>query len=84
MDEDARVVAAPCHDPIQAKRITKEYPKNCVAVNSISFAVEKKQIFGLLGPTGAGKSTLFNILTANVNREAGSVCLLGHDIDGSN
>ena len=34
-----------------------------VAVNSLSFEVEKGEIFGISGPNGAGKSTLFNVIT---------------------
>ena len=44
-----------------------------VAVNDLSFAVEKGEIFGLLGPNGAGKSTIMNILTGYLSATQGTV-----------
>jgi ABC-type multidrug transport system ATPase subunit len=43
--------------PIVIDHMKKSYGAK-VAVNNLSFAVEKKQCFGLLGPNGAGKTTL--------------------------
>ena len=45
---------------ITLNNITKTYNKGTVlAVDDVSFSVEKGEIFGLIGPDGAGKSTIF-------------------------
>jgi len=43
-----------------------------VAVDQVSFKVEKGEIFGFLGPNGAGKTTLFKMITGEENPDAGS------------
>jgi ABC-2 type transport system ATP-binding protein len=50
------------------------------AVNEISFAVKPGEIFGLLGPHGAGKSTLIRMLTTLMAPTAGSATVAGADI----
>ncbi|KAL4459528.1 hypothetical protein ABPG74_018141 [Tetrahymena malaccensis] len=60
-------------DPISARNISKQYDNQYLAINGISFGVQKKQIFGLLGPNGAGKTTTFNILTAKDKSSSGYV-----------
>lgn len=45
---------------IEVKNLTKRYGKH-LAVDNLSFTVEKGQIYGFLGPNGAGKSTTMNI-----------------------
>ncbi|RLD23941.1 MAG: ABC transporter ATP-binding protein [Bacteroidetes bacterium] len=50
------------------------------AVKDISFTVEKGELFGLIGPDGAGKSTLFRILTTVLLADSGTVLFDGHDV----
>lgn len=64
---------------IEVKNLVKQYG-NHLAVNSISFTVEKGKIYGLLGPNGAGKSTTMNIITGCLAATSGSVTVDGHDI----
>ncbi len=52
-----------------------------VALDDVSFDVERGTIFGLLGPNGAGKSTLINILAGLVNKTGGTATIWGFDID---
>ncbi len=47
---------------IVVKNINKSY-EEVKALNNISFSVEKGELFGIIGPDGAGKTTLFRILT---------------------
>src|SRR4029079_4560622 len=53
-----------------------------VAVNRVSFSVQRGEIFGLIGPNGAGKTTLFNVLTGLTERFEGRVTFRGEDISG--
>ena len=50
---------------ITVSNISKSY-KNVLALQNISFEVKPNEIFGLIGPDGAGKTTLFRILTTLV------------------
>jgi ABC-2 type transport system ATP-binding protein len=52
---------------------------NLVAVDALSFTVQRGEIFGLLGPNGAGKTTAINLLTGLLRRDSGEVRVLGHD-----
>ncbi|MFQ5739424.1 MAG: ATP-binding cassette domain-containing protein [Acidobacteriota bacterium] len=49
------------------------------ALKNVTFSVEKGQIFGLLGPNGGGKTTLFRILCTLLVPDTGSVRIAGHD-----
>jgi len=64
---------------IKVEGLTKRYART-VAVNDISFEVEKGQIVGFLGPNGAGKTTLISIICGIVNPTEGSVQADGFDI----
>jgi len=68
---------------IDCKNVTKAFGKNTV-LKSVSFAIPKGQIFGLLGPSGAGKTTLIKILTNQLKFEGGTVQILGKDVDKLN
>lgn len=51
-----------------------------MAVDGLSFTVEKGQIYGFLGPNGAGKSTTMNIMTGYIAASNGTVRINGFDI----
>ena len=51
-----------------------------VAVDGISFAVERGEAFGLLGPNGAGKTTTLRVLTTVLPADGGSAAVAGHDV----
>jgi branched-chain amino acid transport system ATP-binding protein len=51
-----------------------------VAVNEVSFAVTKGEIFGLIGPNGAGKTTTFNLMTGLIPASSGQMLHEGTDI----
>ena len=57
---------------LEVKDITKKYD-DMVAVNGISFNVEKGEIFGLVGPNGAGKSTTINMITGLLVPDSGKI-----------
>jgi len=64
---------------IDVSNLTKSYP-GVLAVDALSFKVEKGQIVGFLGPNGAGKSTTMRILTCFLAPTSGSAKLAGFDV----
>ena len=54
--------------------------KTVVALHDVSFAVEPGELFGLIGPDGAGKSTLFRILTTLMLADSGSASVDGFEV----
>lgn len=63
---------------IEVSNLTKRY-RDAVAVDDVSFRVEKDTITGLLGRNGAGKTTVMSILTAQNIATAGSVRIFGEE-----
>lgn len=63
---------------ITVEKIAKRFG-NKTALNQIQFNVDKGEIFGFLGPSGAGKTTLINILTGQLKADEGTTQLLGKD-----
>lgn len=64
---------------IEVRNLTKRFGGH-LAVDNLSFTVEKGQIYGFLGPNGAGKSTTMNIMTGYLGATSGQVIIDGHDI----
>jgi ABC-2 type transport system ATP-binding protein len=64
---------------IQVQNISKSY-KDSLAVASISFDVKEGELFGLIGPDGAGKTTLFRILTTLLLANEGTATVAGFDV----
>ncbi len=65
--------------PITVQNIEKSYDK-VEAVKGISFEVSGGELFGLIGPDGAGKTTLFRMLTTLLKPDAGTAFVLGLDV----
>ncbi|BAZ02405.1 ABC transporter-related protein [Tolypothrix tenuis PCC 7101] len=61
---------------IEVEALQKRYGK-LVAVKGIDFAVKQGEIFGLIGPDGAGKTTTFHILGGVMEASAGNIQILG-------
>jgi ABC-2 type transport system ATP-binding protein len=64
---------------IQVQNLTHRYGDR-IALSNVSFEVKKGEIFGLLGPNGGGKSTLFRILSTMMVPTEGRAVLGGHDV----
>ena len=64
---------------IEVKNLVKRY-ENHIAVDQLSFTVDKGQILGFLGPNGAGKSTTMNIITGYISATEGTVKVNGIDV----
>ncbi|HTB10158.1 MAG TPA: ATP-binding cassette domain-containing protein [Bryobacteraceae bacterium] len=64
---------------IKVEGLTKRYARN-IAVDNISFEVEKGQIVGFLGPNGAGKTTTMRVLTCFMPPTSGVATVAGYDV----
>lgn len=63
------------------QNISKTYNKGKItAVNNISFSVEKGELFGLIGPDGAGKTSIFRMLTTLLLPDEGNASVTGFDV----
>jgi ABC-2 type transport system ATP-binding protein len=64
-----------------AKNIVKTYEKGSIkALKDISFEVEEGELFGLIGPDGAGKTSLFRVLTTLLLADSGTASVDGFDV----
>ena len=61
---------------IKADNLTKRYG-NTIALDDVSFEVQKGETFGLLGPNGAGKTTAIKLLCGLLKPDGGKVTLDG-------
>jgi NitT/TauT family transport system ATP-binding protein len=72
-------------DPIiRFREVTKAFPRpdgggQFVAVDRLSFEIAKGEIVAVLGKTGCGKSTMFNLLAGLIEPTSGAVAVTGHD-----
>ena len=66
-------------DAIEIDRMSKSYGR-LRAVNGISLSVRQGEIFGLIGPDGAGKTTLFRMMTTLMLPDSGGGRICGLDI----
>ncbi|MBL7994729.1 ABC transporter ATP-binding protein [bacterium] len=64
---------------IVVKNLTKKYG-GVIAVNALTFSVEKGELFGFIGPDGAGKTSLFRILTTLLLPDAGEASVNNLDV----
>ena len=64
---------------ISISNISKSY-KNVKALQDISFEIKEGELFGLIGPDGAGKTTLFRILTTLLFADEGNATVAGYDV----
>lgn len=69
----------PAGQAIVADGLTRRFG-DCLAVDRVSFAVDRGEIFGFLGPNGAGKSTTTRMLTGFIPATNGKAYIAGYDI----
>lgn len=63
---------------IESEKICKQFG-NTRALENISFSIDQAEIFGFIGPDGAGKTTLFRIITTLLLPDSGTMKVLGKD-----
>ncbi|MDY4511077.1 ABC transporter ATP-binding protein [Streptococcus hyovaginalis] len=64
---------------IEVTQLSKSF-NGSLALDNISFSLDKGQIFGFLGPSGAGKTTTINILTGQLRADSGGATIFGKDV----
>jgi len=67
---------------VEVRELRKQYdpPEGVLAVDAVSFAIEKGEIFSLLGPNGAGKSTTISMLSCLLKPTDGDAFVCGHSV----
>ena len=64
---------------VAVEGLTKRFAGS-VALDRVSFTVAPGELFGFIGPDGAGKTTLFRILVTLLEPDAGRATVLGRDV----
>ena len=64
---------------IEFNNVSLSY-ENRLILDNLSFKINEGQIFGMLGPNGVGKSTIFNLITGLINPNAGKIKITGQDV----
>ena len=64
---------------VTVENITKRYG-DTVALDGVSFEVEPGELFGIIGPDGAGKTSLFRIIATLILADSGTATVLGFDV----
>ncbi len=66
---------------VELHRVSKTYAKGTVtAVTDVSFAVKRGELFGLIGPDGAGKTSIFRVLATLLLADSGTAYIDGFDV----
>ena len=68
---------------IKVQNLTKRF-KNYLAVNNISFTLEKNKTLGLLGPNGCGKTTSIGMMLGLITPSSGEVLINNQNVDSAN
>jgi len=78
-EQAGAATAAAADTVVQIEELRHRYGER-VALNGVSFGVRRAEIFGLLGPNGSGKTTMFRILSTLMLPSAGRALILGYDV----
>ena len=65
---------------IEFQNISLSYGKRLI-LDKINFKINKGQIFGMLGPNGVGKSTIFNLITGLISPNGGKILINGEEVN---
>ena len=64
---------------IELNNVSLSYGKRLI-LDNLNFKINEGQIFGVLGPNGVGKSTIFNLITGLISPNSGSIKITGQDV----
>lgn len=79
-DNDNPIVVEKIHGEVEFKNVTFEYEKGEPVLNNISFKVKPGMNIALVGPTGAGKTTIVNLLSGFYEIDKGEILIDGRNI----
>jgi len=65
---------------IEFQNVSLSYGKRLI-LDKINFQINKRQIFGMLGPNGVGKSTIFNLITGLISPNNGKILINGEEVN---
>lgn len=72
----------PIEGKVEFRNVTFSYKREAVTLRDVSFTAEPGSVIALVGPTGAGKTTIVNLLTRFYDIDSGSILIDGEDIRG--
>ena len=81
-DREDAVEMPPIHGDVAFDHVTFSYEPGVPILNDVSFHANQGQSFAVVGPTGAGKTTLVNLLSRFYNVDSGRILIDGVDIAG--
>jgi branched-chain amino acid transport system ATP-binding protein len=70
------------NEALSAAAVSKRFG-GLVAVDNMSFSLVEKQVLGLIGPNGSGKTTMMNLISGALKPSSGDIRLYGHSISGT-
>jgi branched-chain amino acid transport system ATP-binding protein len=70
------------NETLSAAAVSKRFG-GLVAVDNMSFSLVEKEVLGLIGPNGSGKTTMMNLISGAFKPSSGSIKLYGHQISGT-
>jgi branched-chain amino acid transport system ATP-binding protein len=70
------------NEALSAAAVSKRFG-GLVAVDNLSFSLVEKEVLGLIGPNGSGKTTMMNLISGALKPSSGSIKLYGHQISGT-
>ncbi len=79
-DNEGATELPPIQGHVEFRNVLFEYEKGIPVIHHVSFDVKAGESIALVGPTGAGKSTIVNLLSRFYNVTEGAVCIDGHDL----
>ncbi len=66
------------------ENVTKKFPLGNTALNAVSFTIDDNDFVFLVGPSGAGKTTILKLITQEIRQTSGSIIINDIDISGKN
>ena len=74
----------PCMSKLEVKNLSFAYSEDQVAVNDVSFSVDKGKFIAILGHNGSGKSTLVKLIVGLLEKRSGQISFDGEEINRKN